>query len=702
MSRLGMLLLLLLGFAAQRASGARAVPDRQEPSSAPQQSFQTTRTATPLTVHLGQSSVELGGLWKFHAGDDPAWAQSNFDDSGWGAMDLTPPPGSADGTLGISGYIPGWTARGYPFYAGFAWYRIKVNVQGPSRRLALKMPSEVDDAYQVFVNGRMIGSFGKFRDHRVTAYSTLPMDFLLPEDSSGGPITIAIRMWMDSATPFNSPDAGGLHEPPVLGYASIIDALTRLDYNATEHFVVGGLVESMILFMALLMTLALFWLDRAERAYLWLAMVCLAALLINIIVISGQFTAWIGETLAVVLTQVVLAPLQNGLWVLFWGYWFRIRKIGLLHAVVWPLVALLMAGVAMLSPPLYGQHVPVQFGGLIDPFVLLLKFFIGVVFLAVVYRGLRQQRGEGWSAAPAALLIIVANYRYEMRLLHIPIAVPVGGGFVIQIGTIATVVSLLIITVMLLTRFFHSQRRKEQWKLEIEQAQQMQKILIPDELPKVPGLTIQSEYRPAREVGGDFFQVLPTQAPGSVLIMLGDVTGKGTQAGMLVAVIVGAMRAAAQHSSDPAKILHEINVQLCDRKHTSATGLILHIDPQGAVTIASAGQLPPYLNDKEMEIPGALPLGTLPDADLSVTTFTLQPGDTLTLMSDGVVEAQDSDGNLFGFSRIDALLKAGAGAAQIATAAQEFGQEDDILVLTVRREKEEDISLPTHGQRVAA
>ncbi len=702
MRRLGMLLLLLLGSAAQRAPGARAEPHRQEPSTAPQQSFQTTLTSTPLTVHLGQSSVELGGLWKFHAGDNLAWAQPDFDDSGWGAMDLTPPPGSADETLGISGYIPGWTARGYPHYAGFAWYRIKVNVLGPNRRLALKMPAEVDDAYQVFVNGQMIGSFGKFKGHHVTPYSTVPMDFLLPENSGNGLITIAIRMWMDSATPFNSPDAGGLHEPPVLGYASIIGALTRLDYDATEHFVVGGLVESMILFMALLMTLALFWLDRSEKAYLWLALVCLAALLINIIVISGQFTAWIGETLAVILTQVVLSPLQNGLWVLFWGYWFRIRKIRLLHGVVWPLVVLLMVGVAMLSPPLYGQHVPVQFGGLIDPFVLLLKLFIGVVFLAVVYLGLRQQRGEGWSAAPAALLIIVANYRSEMRLLHIPIAFPVGGGFVIQIGTTATVVSLLIITVMLLMRFFHSQRRKEQWKLEIEQAQQVQRILIPNELPRVPGLTIESEYRPAREVGGDFFQVLPTQPPGSALIMLGDVTGKGTQAGMLVAVIVGAMRAAAQHSTDPAKILHEINLQLCERRHTSATGLILHIDAQGKVTIASAGQLPPYLNDKEIEIPGALPLGTLPDADHSIVTFTLQPGDTLTLMSDGIVEAQDSNGNLFGFSRIDALLKSGASAAQIATAAQEFGQEDDILVLTVRRFAEEEVSLQTHGQRAAA
>ncbi len=702
MRRVGTLLLLLLCCFAQRARAVSPAQRRQALPPAAQPSSSATQPSAPVPILLGQSSVELGGLWKFHAGDNPAWAQPNFDDSGWGAMDLTPPPGSADATLGISGYIPGWTARGYPHYAGFAWYRLKVNVQGLNRRLALKMPSEVDDAYQIFVNGQLIGSFGRFKGHHVTAYSTLPMDFPLPKDCSSGPITIAIRMWMDTATPFNSPDAGGLHEPPVLGYASVIDALTRLDYDATDHFIVSGLVETMILFMALLMTLALFWLDRTEKAYLWLALVCLAALLTNAIVISGQFTAWIGETAAVILTQVLLSPLQNGLWVLFWGYWFRLRRIGLLHRIVWPLVALMMVGIAMLRPPLYGPHIPVQMVGLINPLVLLAKLGIGLIFLVVVYRGLRQQRTEGWSAALAALLIIIANYRYEMRLLHIPIAFPVGGGFVVQIGTTATVVSLLIITVMLLVRFFHSQRLKEQWKIEIAQAQQVQRILIPDELPRVPGLTIHSEYRPAREVGGDFFQVLPVQPPGSALIMLGDVTGKGMQAGMLVAVIVGAMRAAAQHSSDPVEILHEINVQLCERRHSSATCLILHIDPQGKVTIASAGQLPPYLNDKELEIPGALPLGTIPDADHSVTTLTLQPGDTLTLMSDGIVEAQDPGGALFGFSRIDALLRDRATADQIATAAQEFGQEDDILVLTVRRDPDGNPKSQTHGQKVAA
>jgi serine phosphatase RsbU (regulator of sigma subunit) len=242
-----------------------------------------------------------------------------------------------------------------------------------------------------------------------------------------------------------------------------------------------------------------------------------------------------------------------------------------------------------------------------------------------------------------------------------------------------------MITVLVLIRYFHAQQMKEQWKLEIQQAQHVQQILIPNKLPQIPGLTIDSAYRPAREVGGDFFQVLPGDVPGSVLIIVGDVTGKGMQAGMLVATIVGALRGAALHSQDPVQMMHEVNVQLCERQHASATCQILYIDPAGHVTLANAGQLPPYLNGNEMEMEGALPLGTIPDAEHSVTTFVLHPGDSLVLMSDGIVEAQDVHGNLLGFDRIGELLQNTTTAEDIATAAQNFGQEDDILVLQVRR-----------------
>jgi hypothetical protein len=643
-----------------------------------------TSPAGPFSVNLGESSVALDGPWKFHTGDDMAWSEAGFDDSTWGAMDLTPPPSPGDANIGDSDDIPGWTASGYPGYSGYAWYRLKVNVQGDGRRLAIMMPEDADDAYQVFVNGEEIGSFGRFTDHHVTAYSTLPEQFRLPKGVRNGTISIAIRAWMDSATRFNSPDAGGLHGPPILGYATLIGVLNQLDYDEIAHRFVTTSIEWLILLMAMIMALALFWLDRDQKAYPWLALVCLTTLLSNSILISVNLSAWIGQTTAVILRDVLLSPVRVGLWVLFWGYWFRILRIARLHQLVWSLVGILMIGNAMVQRPLYGEYVPVHYADVIHPLLVVVKLALGALLFFVTYRGLRREKTEGWMAFSAVLLVFVANYQREMNLIHIPISFPILG-FEVALGAVATVVSLLFITVMLLNRFFQSQRQKEIWKLEIQQAQHIQQILIPNKLAQIAGFTIDSEYRPAREVGGDFFQVLPGDLPGSVLIVVGDVTGKGMQAGMLVAVIVGALRAAALHSSDPVQMLHEVNVQLCERQHASATCQILYIDPMGHATLANAGQLPPYLNGKEMEMEGALPLGTIPDADHSVTTFTLHPGDSLILMSDGIVEAQDARGNLFGFDRITELLQKRTTAADIATAAQNFGQEDDILVLQVRR-----------------
>src|SRR5208337_5411724 len=92
---------------------------------------------------------------------------------------------------------------------------------------------------------------------------------------------------------------------------------------------------------------------------------------------------------------------------------------------------------------------------------------------------------------------------------------------------------------------------------------------------------------------------------------------------------------------------------------------------------------PPYLNGKEMAIEGALPLGAVPGVQFPASRFTLNAGDSLLLMTDGLVEAQNSHGELFGFDQIAHLLRSGAGGAALADAAQAFGQEDDITVLTL-------------------
>ena len=673
MLRAGLLITILLPVLASAQTAA--------PPLAPSATQSAANTGSSVEqIQLGDSVVPLVGPWKFSAGDNPAWAQPGFDDSSWSEMDMTSPTTRSGRVLPL----PGWTARGYPDHSGYAWYRLTIDVQGSGRQLALKMPGHnVDDAYQVFINGVQVGQLGRFSGHSVTAYNTLPRAFLLPKELTSGRMTVAIRLWMDSATPFNSPDAGGLHSPPVLGNAQDIEGQVRLDFDDIAHVAGSGLLESLFLVMAMLMAGALYWLDPQEDAYFWLALVCLVTLLGNSIVQLSSFTTPMGQTEGIILLDVLSRPIRIGLWVMFWAYWFRVPRLRLIHWTTWTLVVLLAIGTAMIRPPLYGQRIPVEAANVLFPATTVLKLGLGFLLLVVAYMGFKRNKTEGGMAGAAVMLAFAANFQHELQLIHIGVATTVFG-FRVSLGTISTILSLLIITVMLLTRFVRSQRLQEQWKLEIEQARSIQHVLIPEQLPSVKGLRIRSEYHPAREVGGDFFQILPLGDDGSAIIVVGDVTGKGLQAGMLVALIVGAIRTAIEQTTDPARILAILNDQLTEREHASGTCEILRISGNGAVTMSHAGHLPPYLNGNEVQMEGALPLGMISGVDFPSQSLQLQPGDELTLMSDGVAEAQDSHGRLFGFDRVHEMMAKRATAEEIAVAAQGFGQADDITVLQVQ------------------
>jgi len=167
-----------------------------------------------------------------------------------------------------------------------------------------------------------------------------------------------------------------------------------------------------------------------------------------------------------------------------------------------------------------------------------------------------------------------------------------------------------------------------------------------------------------------------------MLIVIGDVSGKGLPAAMLVSVLVGAIRAEAAHGTDPAALLRSLNDRMMGRSHGGfTTCLAAHITAGGLLTLANAGHLPPYLNGEEVGIPGTLPLGIIANAGYECCTVQLKPGDRLAFVSDGVVEAQSKSNELFGFDRTRDLSR--QPAAAIAEAARVFGQTDDITVVTV-------------------
>jgi len=280
--------------------------------------------------------------------------------------------------------------------------------------------------------------------------------------------------------------------------------------------------------------------------------------------------------------------------------------------------------------------------------------------------------------------MLIGQFQSELASLHIP-TFWAPFGIVIFLGQIGTDLSAAAISILLLRRLFLSVRRQRQLALDVKQAKEVQQVILPEARLTLPGLTIESEYRPAREVGGDFFQIIPHKTDGSTLIVAGDVTGKGLKAGMLVALLVGAIRMGAELSSEPLFLLQALNRRLMGRNDAQATCLALRIASDGAVTLANAGHMAPYLNGEPIAMEGALPLGMIEGAEFSVMHFQLKHGDKLVLMSDGIAEATDADGHLFGFERVEELLRTDSSASAVADSAQSFGQEDDISVITVTR-----------------
>jgi len=222
-----------------------------------------------------------------------------------------------------------------------------------------------------------------------------------------------------------------------------------------------------------------------------------------------------------------------------------------------------------------------------------------------------------------------------------------------------------------------------QMRHEIEQARQVQHVLIPEAIPAIPGFSVESEYRPAQQVGGDFFQIIPIQN-GGVLAVIGDVSGKGTPAAMTVSLLVGTVRTLARYTQKPGEILASMNERMWGRGEGGfTTCLVLRADPDGTVTMADAGHPAPYLQGKEVPVESGLPLGLNARTTYAESTFRLAAGERLTLLTDGVAEARNSSGELFGFERTAAI--ADESAESIVHAAQDFGQEDDITVLTLTR-----------------
>ena len=247
------------------------------------------------------------------------------------------------------------------------------------------------------------------------------------------------------------------------------------------------------------------------------------------------------------------------------------------------------------------------------------------------------------------------------------------------LNTIALQTAAAIENSMLCEEMVETARERAAFAAELQAASTVQQLLLQSASRPTPGFQVDSVYLPASEVGGDFFFVSP--APdGSLTAIVGDVSGKGLPAAMRVAMILGALRRETSH--DPGDILAGLNNALIAHGQLGfTTACCVRISLSGEYAIANAGHISPYISGHEVNTPPALPMGLVADQTYELVHGHLAAAERLVLMSDGVPEAREDGGALYGFDRLPSLtLKS---AREIAETAQRFGQEDDITVLTL-------------------
>ncbi|HLI75954.1 MAG TPA: SpoIIE family protein phosphatase, partial [Acidobacteriaceae bacterium] len=488
--------------------------------------------------------------------------------------------------------------------------------------------------------------------------------------------TVALRIW--HAPLWSHYRHGGLQGSAEVGRSDLIH--TQFDTEEQAHlwqysddFDLGALD-----LLAFAVALVLFLTRRTEREFLWFALLVLGQG-------AGHFvTAWGHLHASYILwtdfLQTVFEMVFLGAALMFFRTFFRGKWN---NAFVFALVCL----------GLFGLLYPIGWMGALTVFqqnlfsLLLILPVYGWIIVFVRQQARRKQPDARVLRGPVTFLFLAAVYSQVIWTVQTA-GLTVFSNFVVRwqhplyltLNDVAEVVFLVAMLVILLRRFTLRSREQDRVESELEAARSVQQVLVPESLPQIQGLSIGTAYHPAQEVGGDFFQILPLDT-GATLIVIGDVAGKGLPAALQVSLAVGTLRALAEGSHSPAAILAGLNRSLQGRSAGFTTCLALHFSTDRTVlTFANAGHIAPYVNGFELRTEPNLPLGLVPEIVFDEVRYALNPGDHLTVLTDGVPEAMHHR-ELFGFERTGLLSR--QPAAQIAAAARDFGQTDDITVLTV-------------------
>jgi hypothetical protein len=350
----------------------------------------------------------------------PLWASPSFDDSAWDTVDLTPKTVAFDPIGGNPGYVPGWTTRGYPAVSGYGWYRIRVRVETqPGEGLAVDGPSDVDDAYQLFANGTLLGSFGDFSGAFPEPYFSQPMQFpIQPGPQASSTLVLAFRIWLTPYAAEFIPNAGGLHTAPLLGSASAVAAVDEIQWLQTIRVYAGKPLEALLFLLLSIFASSLILFDRTDRVYLWIGAVFFLTALLNVDVVIGSMTQLIPGRNLLLIEDIFVLPFLLAGWVMVWWVWFRLDRPSWLPKTVAVLTLLYMVSLPI-GERLFAGTIPDSVTGAFHIVSVIVRLVLLVLLISNVVQGIRRQGFEGWLVLAPVILICPSLFRNELNALHV-------------------------------------------------------------------------------------------------------------------------------------------------------------------------------------------------------------------------------------------------------------------------------------------
>jgi hypothetical protein len=638
----------------------------------------------------GTGTIPLDKDWRFHLGDDKAWADPALDDSNW-------EPIGVDET---------WGQQSHPSYTGFAWYRQRLQIDNSdsagTKSLAVLIPV-VQDAYEIYWNGQKLGTYGRLPpDAKWWAFG---QGIVYPLPGSSG--VLALRVWKAPLSSVDPAEIGGFTEAPLLGDASLLAARTQLTSYVGDERRLPNLLMSAITLVIGLLSFLLYLRDRKQSLYFWLALYLVASGIVQFQALSAIRSISTFHTYQL-MTQLEICARDISMWLILLSLFGMAQERQWRRVTGWIIAIYLAAQVTDIVTIWFWEK-----GGVlpwIDGITTGIYSITPLYVFVIIGFGLsRRKRLSLWpliiTVCITALFNVLLNFAGQgIRFTHWTLFATLSnlgfhlGGYLFNMVFILSTLLFLALIFTIAREQFLERERQARIELEVKSAREVQQILVPEEAPAIPGLSIASVYRPAEEVGGDFFQVIAMPG-GAALIALGDVSGKGLKAAMTVSLIVGTLRTLADFTQSPAEVLRGLNRRLLGRTDGGfATCVVARIDPDGETTIANAGHLAPFRDREELPVAGSLPLGLAADTDYDELIFALHAGETLTFYTDGIVEARNEAGELYGFERLASLLRSDSSIEQMVEEARNFGQQDDITVFKVTRLAE---SAPAHAARLS-